>query len=100
MNAKSASVPTELVVIGDALVGKTVSEEDHAGDVTLVLDRRDLLAPAQPALAEVGRTARVNASKRSCGTSLCFGSRSCRRRDHVDLVVVGHDREAVTWLQE
>ena len=82
----------ELLVVGDALVGVAVGEQDQGG-AAAVGGALGLLDSAQQPAGEVGHAARVDGGKRLAGPG-AVADGAGRDRDR-DLVVEGHEAEAV-----
>ena len=97
--AQLPGVPGELVAVGDPHVGEAVGEEEAAVDALVGERLGDLLGAPQPALAEVRRAAGVDCAEPVERGSARVGSGERAGHDHVDVVVVGDDREPVVVVE-
>ena len=98
--AELGGVLGQLVAIGDADVGQAVGQQQDAIDALAGQVHGDLLAAAQPALAEVGLVARVDPADRA-GSHLAAtptSPRVERTTTSIDVVVDDHG-EAIVSLE-
>ena len=89
----------ELIVVGDALVGQAVGQQEAAVDSLRGESIGDLAAPAQPALAKVGAASGIDPAEGIHGRPPRF--RGCVGAGHydIDAVVVDHDGEPIVVVE-
>jgi hypothetical protein len=93
-------VADQLGVVGDAVIGQPVGQQQAAPDGFAIDLAPHLLATGEPAGAEIGGAAGLDAAEPLGGPVEGRGARPGARRDYVDLVVVHHHREAVAGAEQ